>query len=387
MKKRIILLVGAILLAVSLAFTACAGAAPAPTTAAPSPAAPRLEDPAMPVTGGGAIAFQRNVYAAADVGWAEAMLVEEADFAMDFEIVPVTGGPGMEMPAEHPAGDMLVAGGNAMGQVPTTRRMIVTTYSLTAETMEFEVSRNFIRDIIHDFGGYISGSWEGGRGYRDVHREREASFTLRIPTGRVHEFVALMGENTNVVDTSVHTEDITASFFDNTARLASLVNQESLLVGLLDAEDAGLEYILQVHRELAFVRHQIEYLNTTIQRQEHSVSYSTVNIRLREVIQYRPVYDLPTTFGERISQAVSSSWDNFVWHSQNTFIRAIGRFPFFIVNLLQFVFWVAVFLIVRMFIRKKKGRLPGESTFEWLPIGRIRKGKAPAKPETDRDDN
>ena len=363
MKKRIVLLLFVILLTFSLAFTACGGAArTAPGT---SPSAPGM--------GGG----ERNFSMLTEAQWADSApmpAMEEA--AVEFEYMAGTAMMDMDMPPEASA-----------REAATTQRMIITTFSLTAETMDFDGSRDFIRAATNEFGGYISGSWEGGRGYFDAHRERDASFTLRIPSGRVHEFVSLMGENTNIVGTSVHTEDITDSFFDNQARLASLVNQEGLLVGLLEVEGAGLEYILEVHRELANVRHQIEALNSWIQQQEHSVSYSTVTISLREVIQYRPVHDLPTTFGERISQATSNSWTNFVRQTQNMLINLIFRLPMFLLNLLIIVFGVAVFLFVRKIIRKKKGSLPGENTFEWLPIGKIRKGEVSENSETGSDNN
>ena len=271
----------------------------------------------------------------------------------------------------------------APGQAATARRMIVTTFNLTAETKEFDVSRNFIRAITDEFGGYIETSSEDGHSIRfnDMHA-RNAFFTLRIPSGRVHEFVELVGENTNIVNTNEHATDITDSYFDNQARLAALVNQESLLTALLESEGAGLHYILEVHRELANVRHQIEFFNSTIQRQEQSVNYSTVHIGLQEVMQYRPVDGMPTSFGERVSQATSNSWTNFVRQLQNTMVNAIWQLPFFLLGLLRIAFWVAVFLIVRKIIRKKKGRLPGEDTFDWLPISRMKRHKAQIETQT-----
>jgi len=267
------------------------------------------------------------------------------------------------------------------------RRMIVTTFNIDAETMDFDASVNFITSATHDFGGYIEMSSIDGRSIRfDDHSARFASFTVRIPSNSVHDFVSLVGGNTNVVSTMEQAEDITESYFDNQARLASLVNQESLLTSLLERDHAELEYILEVHRELASIRHQIERINSALQRMDQSVNFSTAHIRLQEVMQYRQVDVLPTSFGERVSQTISNSWNRFVLQSQNSVINTIWRLPFFMLNLLQFAFWVAVFLIVRKVIRKKKGRARGEPTFEWLNIKALTK-RGSSKKDESGDDN
>ena len=390
MRKRKILALCLALLVISLTTIACAGApvnrafhatAPAaPTSAPPPPGAP------MP-------AMDRQQLRAGSAIFAFGEVAEEAWIATDIDMevpAPPMGGNGWygdNFPPVTGGGDSWVNYNvEVIAQAATPQRMIVTTFNLTAETMEFEVIRDFIRATTREFGGYIESSSEEGRSIHfDDMRARSAFFTLRIPSGRVHEFVALMGKHTNIVSTHEQATDITDSFFDNQARLASLVNQEGLLVALLDREDAELWHIMDVHRELANVRHQIEFINTTIQRQEQSVNFSTVHIGLHEVMQYRPVDILPTSFGERTRQAMSNSWNNFVRQMQNTVIDIIWLFPRLIHNLLVLAFWVLVFLLVRWVIRKKKGRVRGQDTFAWLPISRLKGSNAQEKPVTEVD--
>ena len=66
-----------------------------------------------------------------------------------------------------------------------------------------------------------------------------------------------------------------------------------------------LQYMLQIEETLADVRYQIESLYSTIQRYDSQVSMSTLNISLREVIEYKPVEQTPVTFAERVSKAFS----------------------------------------------------------------------------------
>jgi len=350
--------------------------------APPAPAAA----PAMPAVG----VPDLTLRASSQMEW------DDSDFMMETQ-ADLNFGYGYAHPMADAPAEVPDLGGGAIAEAPTLggnnqeqpaihQRMIITTFNLTAETMDFESSVAFIRSITNEFGGYIENSSEDGLSIRfDQPHARFAFFTARVPSGRVHEFVKVLGENTNIISTNEHTSDITNSFFDNQARLASLVNQERLLTELLDSEDAGLHYILEVHRELASVRHQIEFLNTTIQHMQQAVNFSTVTVNLNEVMQYRPVDALPMTFGERLSQASYNSWNNFVRQTQNMAVNTIMRLPFFLLDLLRFAFWIALFLIVRMFIRKRKGRQRGQDTFDWLPVSRMRKTRLSPKPETGGD--
>lgn len=374
MKKRKLLALCSVFIVVIFLLAACA-AAPGGrrATSAPAPmASPDLARQAAPTAAGG---FMRGESVAMDVDMEWSATEAHAD---DFVMV--------EMEERRYASENV--GSALLSPEPApARRMIVTTFNIDAETMDFDASINFITSATHDFGGYIEMSSIDGRSIRfDDFSARSASFTVRIPSNRVHDFVSLVGGNTNVVSTMESARDITESYFDNQARLASLVNQESLLTSLLERDHAELEYILEVHRELASVRHQIERVNSEIQRMDQSVNFSTAHIRLFEVMQYRQVDDLPTSFGQRVSQATSNSWNNFVWQSQNSVINMISRLPFFMLNLLLFAFWVAVFLIVRKVIRKKKGRVRGEPTFEWLNIKALTKHGSSKKDEPG-DDN
>ena len=257
--------------------------------------------------------------------------------------------------------------------VSAHNRMIVTTFHLSAETMDFEASVDFIISQVHDLGGYIQNSSVSGRSIDFEDRSaRFAHFTVRVPAPAMRHFVAVLGDKTNVTSTQESADDITERFFDSQARLASLVNQERLLNQLLDG-GGDLEFILEVHRELADVRHQIELLSSSIQRMERSVNYATAHISLREVMQFTPVEPMPIGFGERINQAMGSSWARFGRDFQNMVVRLIWDMPYHIMNLLGFLFWVVVFLIVRLIIRKRKGIKRGERTFDWLPAPRMKK--------------
>ena len=381
MNRRFLVLCS-VLLATVLAFTACAAghadnssvlfamaggsAAPGaqPATAAAPPPPTMVRSVAAPVADSVAIEVD-------DAAWDSEFFPEsEQDTIYGGDLITLTPG----MPTITPV----------ITPVSVARRMIVTTFFLDAETMEFDESVNFIRSYVYELGGYVENSSVSGRRHFDDRSARFARFTVRVPSHSIEYFVAVLGERINVVHTDITSDDITERFFDNEARLASLVNQERLLNELLN-RGGDLEFILEVHRELANVRHQIELLSSAIQRMERAVSYSTAHISLQEVMQYTPTAPLPLSFGQRINQAASNSWARFVRQMQNSVENFIWDLPYIIMNLLAFAFWIAVFLLVRRFIRKRKGRVRGENTFDWLPFPRLKKASSVKGKENSED--
>ncbi|MCL2580574.1 MAG: DUF4349 domain-containing protein [Oscillospiraceae bacterium] len=353
MKRRGWVALCTALLVMCLSLAACAAAPVRSGTPAAAPA------PETAVDGDG------FAFAAQEMGWSS----DDAEFGMspDMPMAQADVYTVHEAAAEEFMSIVTGGGETSVIQPVAAGRMIVTTVSLHTETMDFDGSVSLITSMAQDFGGFIENSSVGGRSIRfDDHIARNAHFTVRVPTERIHDFVAQLSEHTNVVSRHENADDITDRFFDSRARLASLVNQESLLTDLLEREGAELEYILEVHRELANVRHQIELLHASLQRMESAVNFSTAHIGLEEVMQYRQVDDLPTSFGERVGQAATSSWANFTRQSQNSVVNFVWMLPFHLMNLLTFAFWVAVVLVIRRVIRKKKGLKKGERTFVWM---------------------
>jgi hypothetical protein len=284
--------------------------------------------------------------------------------------------------------DMDIGGilpGEGEGIVPPAfgDRKIVTTFRINAETKDFDTSVNFVRSIVHELGGYVETSSEQGRSLNQFDKgARWAEFTLRVPARSIHQFVAIVGDNYNVTNLSERSEDITDSYFDSAARLASLENHERLLHELLE-RDGDLEHIMLVYSEIANVRWQIERINSSLQLMDSAVNFSTVHLSLQEVMEFNVVDPMPLSFGERIGQAWSGAWNDFVRYMQNSTTRTIRNLPWMIMNFLEFLFWVAVFLIVRRVIRKRKGKKKGEATFEWLTLPKSWKRPRKATPPDD----
>ena len=292
-----------------------------------------------------------------------------------------------EMAVSDDADTGLLSASIAQSLLPVGRK-IITSFNISAETTDFDSSVLFIPASVVEHGGYIEYSSVSGRSINDGkgYNTRLAVFTLRIPSDKIHSFVAKLSEHYNIVRTEESSTDITDSYYDNASRLKALEDQEKQLISLLEKGDE-LQYLLEVQREIANVRYQIEDIHSRLQRMDQSVNYSTVTIDLLEVMVYQQIDPVPMTFGERVGMAVSDSIRSFVRSSQDSFVWFIHDLPYHISNIVVFAI---IWLVARIIIRKVRGLKKGERTFSRKPNTEAAQPAvtpAPTKPETTPADN
>ena len=152
-------------------------------------------------------------------------------------------------------------------------------------------------------GGYVESSYITGKSLSDYGNvTRSATFVLRVPAAGLDAYVEALSGSFNVLSRQESAEDITDSYYDSKARLDSLLVQEKRLLSMLEGAD-DLEYMLKLEDKLSEVRYQIESLYSTLQRYDKAVEMATVNVSLREVVEYQRITEPPKTFGERLHQS------------------------------------------------------------------------------------
>ncbi len=230
-------------------------------------------------------------------------------------------------------------------------RKIIKTVSLELQTLNFEKTTSDIVSLTESMGGYVENSYVSGSeiGYRGIV-QRHASYTLRVPAEKIDAFVSGVSADVNVLNKRENADDITESYYDIKARLDSLLIQEERLTEMLkDAKE--LQYMLEVERELANVRYEIESYYSRLRRYDSQVSMSTVSISLYEVVEYEEVIEPPKSFGEKMKTAVTNSWNNFLDDGEDFLIDLVYALP----GLLIFALIVAVIvLVIRALIRRSR---------------------------------
>jgi len=230
-------------------------------------------------------------------------------------------------------------------------RKIIKTVSLELQTLNFDKTTKDIVALTESVGGYVENSYVSGNeiGYRGII-QRYATYTLRIPAETIDAFVSSVSADVNVRNKRENADDITESYYDIKARLDSLLIQEERLTAMLkDAKE--LQYMLEVERELANVRYEIESYYSRLRRYDSQVAMSTVTISLNEVVEYEEIVEPPKSFGEKMKIAVTNSWNNFLDDGEDFLIDLVYALPGLIIFVLVVV---AIILVIRGLIRRSR---------------------------------
>ena len=96
-----------------------------------------------------------------------------------------------------------------------------------------------------------------------------------------------------------------------------------------------MEDIIELETAISDTELEIEYLTGTLRHYDSLVSYSTVTLRLREVYRLSGEEEVPATFGQRLSAALSLGLS-----------RGIADFEDFVIGLARNWMTLAVWLMV-----------------------------------------
>ncbi len=225
---------------------------------------------------------------------------------------------------------------------PLANRKIIYSASYSIETKEFDKSVARLDELCKSFGGW----YESSNSYGTAESaNRNAYFTVRIPTENYRAFTDSQSSVGTVVSSSENNRDVTEQYTDTEARLESaLLREQRVLVILENA--ASLDDVLALERELSDIRYEIESLTGSLRKYDSLVDFSTVNVSIREVSVYTPKDPVVLTFSERMAKGFKSGIENFVDFVQSFLV-------FLSYNLIGLVFFVAVIIIVVVIVMKK----------------------------------
>lgn len=107
-------------------------------------------------------------------------------------------------------------------------------------------------------------------------QERRATFTIRIKTARLDQFILDIDNSFNVSNFSKTAKDISLDYLDATNQIAALEAEQARLMNLY--EGASLEGMITINRRLAEVEKELLTLKGTLNTFDSLVDYSEVKI-------------------------------------------------------------------------------------------------------------
>lgn len=235
-------------------------------------------------------------------------IVDPDDMVREFRGAPAANeAPAVaEGPKKQPREE---ANAGAHGAAPAEiARQIIYTATVHLVVKDIEETRRALTQAVNQFGGYVSDSDLGVR----TGSGRTGRWVVRIPVPNYARFLDSL-EGIGVPESvQQKASDVTQEFIDLTARIANQRRLEDRLAKLLEDRAGELKDAIEVERELARVRSEIEVMEGRLRYLKNQTSLSTVSIFAREEVNYIPPQ--APTFSGRISA---------IWFDS---LRALRRF-------------------------------------------------------------
>lgn len=238
-------------------------------------------------------------------------------------------------------GMVMMAKSTSAGVPAQTDKKIIRTASLTIATQTFEDSLNALKSACEGQGGWIESSSENVNTYTGL---RTAYLTLRVPQDSLDAYLAGADGLGRITSKSESAQDVTASYQDTRTRLNTQLALMDRLQALI-TESGDLSDLLALESQIADTQYQIDSLQSSLNRTDRQVSYSTVDVTLREE-KVAELTDTRVSFGERIASAVTVGFEAFVDFLQDMSVFLVAALPFIAI--------VAVLAIVIRIVRRRK---------------------------------
>ena len=232
---------------------------------------------------------------------------------------------------------------------------IIRTFTVNAETKEYDSTISTLYTLIDSHSGYVSSSKVTGKSYNNYGEKysRQATFVIRIPADQVDAFVSGLDGSMNVTSSSSSEQDVCNSYYSITARMETLNTERQSLLAMMssldNAKDYDFWYTLQ--KRISEIEQQLAEYQAQIDIYDNKVSYSTVTLSISEVFEYTPTTVEKPSFFERVSKAFSGSWKAFGEFCMDFAIFVVAALPVFLVLA---VLGISALLIVKAIIKKKK---------------------------------
>ena len=218
---------------------------------------------------------------------------------------PAPRAPGAPAPMASPPS---AAGAAASVQQPpaSPTRKVIRNGNQTIEVESVDVALDAIRRAVSEFGGYTTD--ESQR--QDDNGRKVASITCRIPAEKLDQATARFRELGTQEALNVTAQDITEAYSDLEIQVANQKRLEARLLDLLNRQANRLSDLLEIEREAARVRGEIDRMEGRKRFWDNQLALSTLVVTAHE-----PEPVIASAGGgpwRTLRNAFSDAGDNFV---------------------------------------------------------------------------
>ena len=231
-------------------------------------------------------------------------------------------------------------------------QMLVYSCDMSIDVLEFDEAVDKIHELISTYNGFIesenyndggnTSKWE----YSDSEKWKNLYATIRIPSADYEDFCEAAEKIGDMRRKSSSVQNLTTEYSDLSTTLSIYEAKEKRYLDIL-SEIKSEQEAIEVENELTTIQIEIAKIKTRMNNIENDVAYSFINLTLNEVRKYsdKPVIERNDTFGQRLKNTLSKTWDEFLYFLENLlfilirilpYILIIGIITFIIVKLVKF---------------------------------------------------
>jgi hypothetical protein len=185
--------------------------------------------------------------------------------------------------------------------VAGVERKIIYEAEIDLVARDVSVLEEAIPRLVKEYGGYLAEVAID----RTTGEHRSGRWRARIPVEKFEDLLDAVAKLGSPLRRGQTAEDVTEQFVDLEARLRSKKMLEQRILELLKDSDAKIKDVIEVERELARVRSEVEQMEGRLRYLVNRTSLTTVLISAREQSDYLPPQS--ETFLARTGQAWSNS--------------------------------------------------------------------------------
>lgn len=224
---------------------------------------------------------------------------EPSRYAVEFADAPAEDLAGGEAPASAQANSDTVA--NASTPATTGKRKIIYEADASLIVKDFAQLEAKLPELAKENQGYLSEV--------EIDRTRgeylSGRWVVRIPVDKYDRFLESLGELGVLERFGQTAQDVTEEFVDLEARIANKQRLEERIVDLLKKSEGDIKDVIEVERELARVRSEMETMQGRLRFLQNRTSLTTIRIHAVERKDYVPP-QAPTLLG-RVGEAWGES--------------------------------------------------------------------------------
>lgn len=233
-------------------------------------------------------------------------------------------------------------------------KKLVYTANVEAQTKDMTKAKESIDKMIQEFEGYVETEYSYKNGGFDYGYTRTTlDIKIRIPGPKFNDFLnGLEGENIYINNMNKSSVDYSTTYYDKESRINSLRIQEERLYDLL-ANASDVDIMLRIENQLADIRYEIESLTKEMKFIDSNVDYSTINLKLEEVVKYDVAVEEPESFFDELKDVIKYTTRDFTEWCKNALFSIIYMLPFLVVFAIVILI---IILPIKHKIRKKKAK-------------------------------